>query len=153
YWKGMISRLAQEKLIVRPPAVLLRCSDLSEPAVARRLVRNAIEQGKGDLRGISFEHVERGLEMAAAPDGHDRAQAPGIDCYRSFEWIRLAPPGVDTLEDRNFRFPVSIPGRFPLPDNCYMLGLDVTSEHEGGLDCERLTGRLELRNWRPGDQY
>ena len=158
YWESVISDLAKEKVSHRPPTALVRCADLSglPRAVARRLARKAIEQVKGDLRGISFEHVERILEMAAAPDGHDRAQAPGLDCYRSFEWIRLAPPGVDSLADRNFRFPVSVPGRFSLPDNRFTVGLELSSAYDaaaGGLDCERLAGRLELRNWRPGDQY
>jgi tRNA(Ile)-lysidine synthase len=156
YWETVIGRLAIAKLTVRPPAVLLRCGDLRDlpRAVARRLVRRAIEAVKGDLRGISFEHVERILQMAAAPDGHDRAQAPGLDSYRSFEWIRLAPPGMDTLANRNFRLPVSVPGRFPLPGST--LGLELSSVYDGsveGLDWERLKGGLELRNWRPGDQY
>ncbi len=46
---------------------------------------------KGDLRGIDFAHVERVLEMALSPDGHDRFQAPGLDICRSFDLIRFAP--------------------------------------------------------------
>jgi len=154
YWDGEITRLAAAKLTARPPAVLLQCGDLRElaGAVARRLVRRAVERVKGDLRGISFEHVERILEMAAAPDGHDRAQAPGLDAYRSFEWIRLAPPGIDGLAGRNFRLPVSIPGSFALPDNSSTLELQLV-DSAGDLDADCLVGDLQLRNWRPGDQY
>ena len=92
--------------------------------------------------------------MAAAPEGHDRMQAPGLDVYRSFDWIRVAPPGIDGLAGRNFRMPVSIPGRFALPDNSSTVELDVVYDSSvNGLDGERLQGGLELRNWRPGDQY
>src|SRR5206468_13023144 len=58
-------------------------------------------------------------------DGHDRMQAPGLDVFRSFDWIRLAPPGVDGLAGRNFRLPVSVPGRFTLPDNSSVVGLEL----------------------------
>ena len=154
YWDLEITRLATKKLTLRPPTVLMECGDLLDlpRAAARRLVRRAVEQVKGDLRGISFEHVERILEMAAAPDGHDRAQAPGLDAYRSFGWIRLAPPGIDGLAGRNFRLPVCVPGRFVLPDSSSTLELQLV-DSEGDLDADCLAGDLQLRNWRPGDQY
>src|SRR5206468_7954248 len=91
-------------------------------------------------------------------DGHDRMQAPGLDVFRSFDWIRLAPPGVDGLAGRNFRLPVSVPGRFTLPDNSSVVGLELLEsarydDSVRGLDWERLSDGLELRNWRPGDRY
>ena len=161
YWIEEISRLAARHLTTEPERqkVLLKCSELCglRAAVARRLIRRAIELAKGDLLGISFHHVERILEIAAAPDGHDRMQAPGLDVYRSFDWIRMTPPGVDGLAGRNFRLPVSVPGRFCLPDNSSTVTLALI-ESEGydpvcGLDWERVSHGLELRNWRPGDQY
>jgi tRNA(Ile)-lysidine synthase len=156
YWDVEMDRLTAALITMRPPAVLLRSSDLCTlpPAVARRLVRRAVALAKGDLRGLTFQHGERILEMAAAPEGHDRMQAPGLDVYRSFDWIRLSPPGIDGLAGRNFRMPVSIPGRFALPDNSSTLELDLVYDSTAaGLDGERLQGGLELRNWRPGDQY
>jgi tRNA(Ile)-lysidine synthase len=156
YWDGEMDRLVAALVTLRPPAVLLRAGDLCAlaPAVARRLVRRVAELVKGDLRGLTFQHGERILEMAAAPEGHDRMQAPGLDVYRSFDWIRIAPPGIDGLDGRNFRMPVSVPGRFALPDNSSTVELDLVHDTcIGGLDGERLQGNLELRNWRPGDQY
>jgi tRNA(Ile)-lysidine synthase len=165
YWEAEIDRLALDRLTIQPPAVLLRSGELCglPPAVARRLVRRAIELTKGDLRGICFQHVERILEMAEAPEGHDRMQAPGLDVMRSFEWIRLAPPRQADLVGRNFRLTVSVPGRFRLPDSSSTLELEliesaresksVYNSEMAGLDWERVGSILELRNWRPGDQY
>ncbi len=156
YWDAEMDHLVAALVTLRPPAVLLRAGDLCglPPAVARRLVRRGVELAKGDLRGLNFQHVERILEMAAAPEGHDRMQAPGLDVYRSFDWIRLSPPGIDGLAGRNFRMPVSVPGRFALPDNSSTVELDLVYDSSvSGLDGERLQGSLELRNWRPGDQY
>jgi tRNA(Ile)-lysidine synthase len=156
YWTAEIDRLAAGLVKLQPPAVLLRSGELSAlpRAVARRIVRRVVELAKGDLRGLTFQHVERILEMAAAPEGHDRMQAPGVDVYRSFEWIRVAPPGIDGLASRNFRMPVSVPGRFALPDNSSTVELELVHDTSvSGLDGERTQGGLELRNWRPGDQY
>jgi tRNA(Ile)-lysidine synthase len=156
YWDTEMDRLVAALVTIRPPAILLRSGDLCSlpPAVARRLVRRAVELAKGDLRGLNFQHVERILEMAAAPVGHDRMQAPGLDVYRSFDWIRVSPPGIDGLAGRNFRMPVSVPGRFALPDNSSTVELEIVYDSSAtGLDWERLQGSLELRNWRPGDQY
>ena len=96
--------------------------------------------------------------MAAAPDGHDRTQAPGLDIYRSFGWIRLAPPGIDGLAERNFRLPIPAPGIFPLPDGSSTVGLALVERAAGesreiGLDWDLVKDGLELRNWRPGDRY
>jgi tRNA(Ile)-lysidine synthase len=148
-------------------AVLVRAETLRclPPAAARRLVRHAIERVRGNLRGIGFGHVEAVMEMALAGDGHGRFQAPGLDVYRSFDWLRIGLPGANTLENRNYRFPAPVPGRVQLPSGgAIFLELIDTTETSGlfdcvyngvvgGLDWELLPGPLEWRNWRPGDRY
>ena len=52
-------------------------------------MRRAIAEVKGDMRNIDLMHVERILELAAQPDGHGRTQIPGLDIFRSFEWLRV----------------------------------------------------------------
>lgn len=138
------------------------------PAVARRLVRRAIAHAKGDLRQIDFAHVERILEMARSREGHDRVQLPGLDVFRSFEWIRLAPPAIGQRPERDFCLPLRAPGCVELPDASARITLQVLEKPDrtqpyvtvvDELDWQRfrlLDGALpglELRNWRPGDQY
>jgi tRNA(Ile)-lysidine synthase len=138
------------------------------PAVARRLIRRAIAQAKGDLRQIDFAHVKRILEMARSKEGHDRVQLPGLDVSRSFEWIRLARTGADVDRARDFSLALAAPGSVELPGSDARIILQVL-EKTGitqpyvtvgdELDWQRLTSTegvlpsLELRNWRPGDQY
>jgi tRNA(Ile)-lysidine synthase len=123
-----------------------------------------MERVKGDLRGIGFQHIEALLELAAG-QGHGRLQAPGLDIFRSFEWLRVSRPGLETLENRNYRFPAPVPGRvaLPGPDSAILLeliettGTIETSESVynrvvSGLDWGLLNGSLEIRNWRPGDR-
>jgi tRNA(Ile)-lysidine synthase len=172
YWDAELARLAPAHLIREPPAVLLRIEPLSELplAAARRLIRRALEMAKGDLRGIGFEHLSGVFDLAASAEGHGRIQIPGLDVFRSFEWLRIAPPATDNLENRNYRMPLSVPGAVRLPGQHTVIHLElfentqvtemlenVYNERVGFLDWNRISGSLaltmEVRNWRPGDQY
>jgi len=172
YWDAELARLAPAHLIREPPAVLLRIEPLSELplAAARRLIRRALEMAKGDLRGIGFEHLSGVLDLAASSEGHGRIQIPGLDIFRSFEWLRIAPPTTDNLETRNYRLPLGIPGVVRLPGQNSVIHLElfentqvtellenVYNERVACLDWNRISRSLpatvEVRNWRPGDQY
>jgi tRNA(Ile)-lysidine synthase len=136
------------------------------PALARRRALQAIALAKGNHRSIDFAHVERILEMARGLDGHDRFQAPGLDVCRSFDLIRLAPAG-EPAQPRDFAFAVQVPGSVELPGSLTRITLQVLEKEAAlrpcatvvnELDWQRFRGgrgapSLELRNWRPGDQY
>lgn len=159
----------ESTLPAQPPAPSPQTLEVSQlttapPAVARRLIRRAIEAAKGDLRQIDFSHVERILEMACSKDGHDRVQLPGLEVTRSFDWIRFG--AAETLSD--FVFALDAPVSVELPGSQTRITLQVLEKSEIGqacdtvvneLDWQRLTPTngalpsLELRNWRPGDQY
>ncbi len=164
YWESTLPR--------QPPAPspqTLEVSKLATPpaAVARRLIRGTIQAARGDLRQIDFNHVERILEMAHSQNGHDCVQLPGLDVTRSFDWIRFAAgPADETRQD--FEFPLNAPASVELPGSQTRITLQVLEKSETGqacatvvneLDWQRLTPTngalpsLELRNWRPGDQY
>jgi len=169
YWEPELARLAAAHFIREPPAVLMQRDFLSGLPLAarRRLIRRAVELAKGDLRGIGFEHLAGVLDLAASKEGHGRLQIPGLDVFRSFDWLRIAPAGLDNLENRNYRLFLPVPGRVRLPgrervvlqtelfeNTCATEPVkDVYNGCEGYLDWNRLSGSLEVRNWRPGDQY
>jgi tRNA(Ile)-lysidine synthase len=173
YWEAEIAGLIQQPTTNNQPLVL-PVSQLSEapPALARRLVRRAVEIVKGDLHGIDFAHVERVLEMARSLEGHHRLQAPGLDICRSFDWIRIATARPEAPGARDFFVPLQIPGSVELPASGTRIVLQVLEKDDSTqpwvqipcakvvdeLDWQRFRGGdgapgLELRNWRPGDQY
>ena len=162
YWNSILPK----SLGAEGQPIILSAKELTgPPALARRLVRRAIELTKGDLRQIDFAHVERILTMARSVEGHDRIQLPGLDIFRSFEWIRIAPPAPQT--PRDFSLPLHPPASVELPDGSARIVLQVLEKTgpsprcatlKDVLDWERLNGEnalsaLEVRNWRPGDQY
>lgn len=169
YWDTEVARLSAGRLLVRPPGVLFRTDwvRVLPRAVARRVLRKAIENAKGDLRAIDLRHVEGVLELIDSAEGSGRLQIPGVDVFRSFDWVRLAPPGTDTLEDRDYEVEARVPGRVTLPHGAGVLALEIVKETSGEpagpacvyngkgseLDWGRISGSLLVRNWRPGDQY
>jgi tRNA(Ile)-lysidine synthase len=168
YWEAEIGRLAESYLVPGVDSVLLDTTRLKllPLAAARRLVRRAIETVRGDLLGIDFDHVNGILKMALATEGHGRLQAPAVDVMRSFEWLRFARPVANGLSARNYRFPAPVPGILRIPGTELELCLEVfekldTSDEAnsvyngtmGAVNWHRVAGPLEMRNWRPGDQY
>jgi tRNA(Ile)-lysidine synthase len=113
------------------------------PALARRLIRRAILQTKGDLRQIDFHHVEAVLNLRR------RVHLPGgLTVTRSFDWIRFA--ASDPLPPPSIQ--VTPPGKFPSPDGLSEICVDVAQCDP----CDTLSmecSPLELRGWRPGDHY
>ena len=168
YWRSEISR--HLPATTADGTVVLAVSGLTAlpVALARRVVRQAIEYAKGDLRQIEFSHIERILEMARSEQGHDRVQLPSLDVTRSFEWIRLAAATAQSQQENGFSFTLQAPGSVELPKCSTRITLQVLEKTDavGGCDTvvdeldwqrfhalDRPAVDLELRNWRPGDQY
>ena len=164
YWQAapIYPEVAEE----REGCVLIRTDRLRElpEAVGRRVVRKVIERVKGDLRGIDFGHIAGILALASGDSGSGRFQAPGVEARRSFDWLRLAPPGGG--RGCPYEIPVAPPAlvRIPQAESAICMEIieglqSVTSSdcvyngEMGCLDGDLLSGALRLRNWRPGDQY
>jgi tRNA(Ile)-lysidine synthase len=131
----------------------------------RRLLRLAIARVKGDLSGITFPHIEAALALLHQSEGSGRIQAAGVDLMRSFDWLRVIRlEDAGNLDDRNFRLPFdpTLPLEIPASGGSLHPTLQKQcqyNEEVWNLDWTRLRqaigsgGRLEVRNWRPGDSY
>ncbi len=148
YWSAEMAARGQ-------PCVELSVRTLKElpRAVARRVIRRAIAQAKGDLRRIEFDHVEAVLELERT------LHLPGLTVTRSFDWLRFAPlpapPPAGPLE-------IVPPGTYPSPDGQSEICVEVTQIREARNACATLNveacwfqscSPLVLRGWRPGDHY
>ena len=164
FWKSYVSHEAGQVFVPQKGNTWTADASklVSRPlAVARRLVRWALERVKGDLRQIDFPHVEAVLALARQEEGHGRVILPGADIMRSFEWLRFAPyePGKaeDKLAERNRVEEVSVPGEAVGADGSVIRleVVDDTVEASGVLyfGPEGLPETVTLRSWKPGDQY
>jgi tRNA(Ile)-lysidine synthase len=161
WWTAHLGQIAPAILHPRAAGIEIPASALAQlpPAVARRLLRRAITQVKGDLRGVEYPHIERVLELAGHPEGNGRLRLPGLDIRRSFDWIRLASaaPRQDFAATE-----LAIPGVYPVPPDT-ALHLEVAPHpclspkdatlKAAELCLRRLPPVLELRGWKPGDHY
>ena len=120
--------------------------------MARRLVRRAMEIARGDLRQIDFAHVERILEMARFPDGHDRFQLPGLDMTRSFDWIRLRSPDNAAREPADFSFALEAPGSVELPGSRTRITLQVLEKGDPAQACATVVNELDWQRFRTGER-
>lgn len=137
-------------------SVVLRTDTLFEahPAIARRLIRRAVVQVKGDLSRIDFSHIERILQLKP---GHDRVIIPGVDVIRSLEWIRVARENLGSTDPRNWSMPITFPMDVDIPGAQHIsIGLHRLAcrynEVVAQLGAVALDKPLVLRNWRPGDR-
>jgi tRNA(Ile)-lysidine synthase len=166
WWEQEIDRLSDGRLIQRDGTILVRAESLTglPTAVARRMVRRAVERVKNDLRGIDFGHIAAVLDLAQRPQGTGRFHAPGIEVRRSFDWLRFSKPGRP--ESGKYRINAPVPGLVHPPGAGFALSLQLVEKREtsefpdsvynreiGCLDFQSLSGSLECRNWQPGDRY
>lgn len=166
YWSVELDRLAPAYFTAKAETILISTKPFLALPVAtqRRLLRRAIEGVRGSLRSIDFQHVEHIRAMMSVREGSGRLQLPGLDVYRSFDWLRFAPVGIDSRLERDFEVALAVPGRTEVKDRQLTIDMELVDKprvYNGvvqGLDWERCTGsrpsrELRLRNWRPGDQY
>ena len=161
YWSGELDRLAPELLDPRGETVFLKVNQISLQPVAlqRRLLRRAITFVRGNLRSIDFDHVEGIRALLETAEGSGRIQLPGLEAYRSFNQLRLGPPGFDARLERDFEAPLAVPGRTTLAERFITFDMElvtgepVYNDDRDALDLSRCPGSLWVRNWRPGDSY
>lgn len=160
YWDAELARF-EAMCIRKTEAILIRTGDLTGLSVAarRRLIRRLVERVRGSLRSIDFRHGEAILALAAQTEGSGRMQLPDLDIYRSFDWLRIAPAGIDSRLDRNFEIPLPIPGLVEVPERDIALEVKpllcnkhVYNEDVYLLDRDKCGDSLVLRNWQPGDR-
>jgi tRNA(Ile)-lysidine synthase len=161
FWQSYLSEFSFRK---EGRALILETANLAgrPKAVARRLLREAIRQVKGDLREVEYKHIEIALRLALQPEGAGRAHLPGIDIFRSFDALRIAPLGSYAPDRRVVSLPLTVPGVTTLPEGGVRLRTSLlegyNEEHTEGtscnlLDLDRFEGPLTVRYWLPGDSY
>ncbi len=166
HWSAELERLESVHFIAKPEIILVSTKPFLalDVATQRRLMRRGIERVRGSLRSIGFQHIEHIRAMMSARDGSGRLQLPGLDIYRSFDWLRLAPIGIDSRIERDFEVPLAVPGRTEVKARQLTIDMELVDKRRvyngvvQGLDWEKCTGsmpshELRLRNWRPGDHY
>jgi tRNA(Ile)-lysidine synthase len=132
----------------------------ASPALARRVIRTALEQA-ADGRFLSLEHVE--AVRSLMKQGAARAvQLPGIVASRDGGKIRIEPAAADRRPPVPFETSLPVPGSAGVPDTLLVLSAEVGTVTAPQLTALRAradavavqgveSGRLTVRSRRPGD--
>ena len=90
YWEGVLPPLDERYLESKSDGVYFQAAAMTAlpVAVARRLLRVAVERARGSLAGISFEHIEALRGLAARRRGSGRSHIPDLEAIRSFDQIK-----------------------------------------------------------------
>jgi len=120
----------------------------AHPAVARLMVRRAVREA-GGLRGVSLEHVDAILDLAAreAPSGRRLPLPGGREAAIHFDEIHIGP-ARKAAED--YDAVLDVPGRASLPDGRVVVARP--SRGPGAAAVGVPAGPLTVRNRRPGDR-
>lgn len=178
---GVPSRLAQTAEMLRGEEILLNALALKEleelradsglrrdgllrqpKAMQRRMLRLWIEQPRGHLRGLDFDHFEALLSLIADGPAQSRLSIPGgWELIREYETLRLVR-AASKSKPRCYAYPLVIDGELALPEAgmtiaCRRLSSpppELPKDHwEASFDLAALTQPLLVRNFRRGDRF
>jgi tRNA(Ile)-lysidine synthase len=125
----------------------------AHPLVQREGVRRAVREQKGDLRDITYQHVEDVLALARGQSGTEAHLPGGVRVRREFDRLVVGSP-TPRIE---FSYELSIPGDVYISE----IGRRVTAKRvslqtpprPGAIRLNLPVSRLRLRNRRPGDRF
>ncbi len=131
-------------------------------AVRRELIRLALAKIRGDLRGISFFHVEKLLELGLSGSTGNAAELPGGLAVRR-EYGRLvfaaaAPPPAPAIGPPGIV--IAVPGTTPLPALGIAVKARLSAQRPAGdgpdravFAWEELASPIRVRTRQAGDRF
>ncbi len=144
------------------------------PAVQRRILRMALEQVKGDLKGIALHHVDAIMEVSRDVSGAKRLDLPGqvmvlagrgrILISKEKQRLRNITTGQPRIPLLRYSYEIHIPGSLYVPETGMTLWFTETAvetpenicsagQQTAFIDIKKIEGPLELRNFVPEDRF
>lgn len=132
-------------------------------SLRRRVVRLAFLRVKGDIRRLSFNHVDSLLSLAEGDEGRMLSLPRGLIAFKEGGSLIIR----ERRETRrvSFRYLFSIPGEVEIPELSRRFRARIISREQfreegrtfsplyAALDRSKLSSTLEVRNRREGDYF
>ncbi len=126
------------------------------PALRARVLRQALQELRGNLRGLGAVHIELLEKLLQGATPQAEAHLPAAWVARRYErlWLRAAPPQPATP----FSVEITEPGEVSLPDGrSLQFSIEAAPRGETPLAVEfpagEVTFPLTVRSFRPGDRF
>jgi tRNA(Ile)-lysidine synthase len=131
-------------------------------AIRRRVIRNAIEKVKGNLRRIGWDHIEAVQHLAQAEKPQAVLNLPGrLTVKRTYDRVAFSASVKKT--PRAFHYALAGPGLYDLKEIGRRLSIEEIANRKGLrlrgskgtalLDAEKLRFPLTLRTFKAGDRF
>lgn len=135
----------------------------SNKALRRRMIRLMIEQRRGHLRAIDFDHVEAALSLIVARAPQGRIALPGgWELAREYGTITFNKSNIRGVKRQCYSYPFHAGATL----NVIEAGMTIVSRLTNGapeklpqnlmeavFDADVLKGNLVVRNFRNGDRF
>lgn len=137
----------------------------SQIGLQRRLIRRLFEEAKGDLYGLSFEHVENFRRFIAEGHSGGRLELYGLSAVIEGSFVGFSIKKVEEGASTGYALVIPTTGRYhiePTGDSLIlsflsqseaMTLMDKGSTSEALFDADKLIWPLVLRFWQPGDRF
>lgn len=125
------------------------------PALIGRVIRAALQQVRGDLRGVTATHIADVLKLARADSPQGELNLPGVWIARRYEKLLFSKRKPELAE--HFAVVLSVPGNYSLPGGQILqVSLAEQSLGESADTVEfaaaSVSFPLQLRHCQPGDR-
>lgn len=179
-WMEAVLKPIFEKVVLDTAdnAIILSVPKLNSVHIAavRRVIRRAITAIKGDLRRISFKHIDAIVNMAQSGPCHGRLNLPDRICIKreserllfSKSGLRDRTRGVKSPQKRHepddYKYDVHKPGMLFVRESAIQLEFSeiklkelapssLSGHSVAFFDMDKLYFPLTVRNFRPGDRF
>jgi tRNA(Ile)-lysidine synthase len=147
------SRLAGSNSVVA-----LRIPELlsNHPFVQKEIVRRALKEYRGDLRDVSYRHVEDVLKIAATESGAECHLGSGVRVRREFDLLKFGSERTAI----HFEYELSVPGDVYVAEVGKRVFARRPADHTPSMEPGKgvillnfAGNHLRVRNRQAGDRY
>ncbi len=158
FWSGLVAQELTRCGRWKGDAFTLDCPELlaSAPSMAGRLVRAALQQVRGDLRGVTSSHVAEIFRLVSEGPSQGELHLPRAWVARRYDKLLFCETRLEGAEP--FELVLDGPGIYRLPDGRNLkLSLEKRAQGETPVVAEFAAASvpfpMRLRSWRPGDRF
>ena len=157
-------------------AIYLSLKSLADVPLAarRRVLRKAIKQVKGNLRRVTFDHIDAIIRLAAKTPAAGRIDLPdGIRAHcdhqslilsKHKQPVRSSDRGVSHMDQISYEYTLNIPGAVYIKEagahiKLTEMNIEAVTDIRGAgqqvafFDINKLKFPLVVRNFQPGDRF
>lgn len=134
-------------------------------ALKRRVIRKAIQEVRGNVKGIESVHIESVLDIINTGRVGSRVDLPGIKIGRTYESIRFYKTQIKP-ESFEFEVLINIPGHTEIGDGKHLIEAKIISDYEVSdykwikarslnqfFDYDKLCEGINIRKRKEGDFF